>query len=96
MSNELENKKLYSRDYYRKRKMDPSFLENKRNYAKKNYSYHRITVDCPACNMRHKADSQNCIIVREQAILKRAEDAKHLANLLISSDKKCTEQPKND
>lgn len=95
MSNELENNN-YSRDYYRKRKSDPSFLENKRNYAKKHYSYNRVTIDCPACNVRHKADSQNCIIVREQAILKKAENAKILANLLISSDMKRTEPPTND
>lgn len=60
-----EKKLRYQRDYYLKMKnSSPEFMNRRRQTTKKHYNYKRTTVDCERCGIRHRVDSEKCILVK--------------------------------
>ena len=58
-----EYKLNYQREYYAKRKANPNFMDKRRETTKKHYSYQRKTIDCSHCRLRHKPDSEMCLLL---------------------------------
>jgi len=61
-----EYKKNYQKIYYQRKKGDPEFLQKRRDISKENYKYTRKTLDCETCGIRHRADADTCLLVRDQ------------------------------
>jgi hypothetical protein len=53
----------YQREYYSKRKANPDFMDKRRETTKKHYNYQRKTIDCSHCRLRHKPDSDKCLLI---------------------------------
>jgi hypothetical protein len=65
MSDSAERKKAYMRDYYIRHKDDPEYVARKKEISKRNYHYTRKTIDCPRCQMRHRPDFPDCLVLKE-------------------------------
>jgi hypothetical protein len=63
-----EYKRNYQRRYYAKMKESRVFMEKRRQTTKESYSYQRKTIDCSHCRLRHRADSENCLLLKQQRI----------------------------
>ena len=58
-----EYKLNYQREYYSKRKANLDFMEKRRETTKNHYKYQRKTIDCPHCRLRHKPESERCVLI---------------------------------
>ena len=63
-----EYKRNYQKRYYAKMKDNKEFMEKRREVTKKSYSYVRKTIDCTHCKLRHRPDSENCLLLKQQKI----------------------------
>jgi len=77
--------KQYQRNYYTNRKNEPDFKEQRRIRSKDAYAYTRRTIDCTTCGIRHRSDSQNCLLIQ------KSKQNKNINFILDALDTKPTE-----
>jgi hypothetical protein len=92
------DQKRYQREYYSKRKQaDPEYLNKKRAQIKQAYRYTRKTIDCAACQFRHRPDSPYCVLVLKADKSRQQDEQKEFtAYLLDAADKKLIEPQERD
>ena len=85
-----EYKRNYQKRYYAKMKESKVFMDKRRQTTKEGYSYQRKTIDCPHCRLRHRADSENCLLLKQQRINVTAN------KIIDACNSVSAESPRND
>jgi len=65
LAKRVEYKRQYQRRYYTEHKDGDDFKHARRLRSRRAYKYARKTIDCATCGVRHRADNQNCLLLRE-------------------------------
>ena len=77
-----EYKRNYQKRYYAKMRESDAFMEKRRENTKDRYAYTRKTIDCPHCKLRHRPDSEHCLLLKQQRINSQAKDIINACNEL--------------
>jgi hypothetical protein len=81
-----EYKRNYQKRYYAKMKTSTEFMDKRRETTKNGYKYTRKTIDCQHCKLRHKPNSQNCLLLKQQQVNITANQIIDACNKLVDTE----------